>query len=189
MEFAKVGGTLKNKQSQFSWEIGARWNNCVSLIPFRTSKCRTPTFSWKWCGWPTEKNLQVSLSNISNVKSDMSNYIKTLMQACQNIFWEGLFVAMKSHLCLLHVLSIKVQDGTWTFEHEFLKKLLMGNVYLKDIPLAGHLYRVSMQKVPQILSQKTGKISKSHVFPIKKRQKQHTLKRKILICHLGVVLS
>ncbi len=26
--------------------------------------------------------------------------------------------------------SIKVQDGTWTFEHEFLKKLLMCNVYL-----------------------------------------------------------
>ncbi len=26
-------------------------------------------------------------------------------------------------------MDFKVQDGTWTFEHEFLKKLLMGNVY------------------------------------------------------------
>ena len=43
--------------------------------------------------------------------------------------------------------DLKVQDGTWTFEHEFLKKLLMSNVYLKDIPLAGHLYRVTIWKV------------------------------------------
>ncbi len=65
----------------------------------------------------------------------------------------------------------------------------MSNVYLKDMSLAGHLYRVTTQKVPQIVRQKTGKISKNHVFPIKKRQKQHTLKRKILIWHLEVVLS
>ena len=60
----------------------------------------------------------------------------------------------------------------------------MSNVYLKDITLTGHLYRVTIQKVPQILSKKTGKISKSRVFPIKKQQKQHTLKRKILVCHI-----
>ncbi len=43
------------------------------------------------------------------------------------------------------------------------------------MPLAGHLNRVTMQKVPQILRQKPGKISKNDVFPIEKRQKQHTL--------------
>ncbi len=58
-----------------------------------------------------------------------------------------------------------------------------------EMPLAGHLYKVTMQKVPQILKQKPGKISKKYVFPIKKRQKQHTLKRKILIYHLEVILS
>ncbi len=62
--------------------------------------------------------------------------------------------------------QVKVEDGTWTFEHEFLKKLLISNVYLKEMPLAGHLYRVTMQKVPQILRQKPGKISKNYVFPI-----------------------
>ena len=40
----------------------------------------------------------------------------------------------------------------------------MSNVDLKDIRLAGHSYRVTMQKVPQILSQTTGNILKSHVF-------------------------
>ncbi len=34
----------------------------------------------------------------------------------------------------------------------------MSNVYLKDMALEGHLYRVKMQKVPQILRQKTWKI-------------------------------
>ena len=56
--------------------------------------------------------------------------------------------------------NVKVQDGTWTFEHKFLKKLLMSNVYLKDMPLAGHLYRVTMQKVPRIPRQNT---KKNHV--------------------------
>ena len=60
--------------------------------------------------------------------------------------------------------NVKVQDGMWTFEHDSLKKLLMSNVYPKNIPLAGHLYRLTMQKVPQILSKK---ISKSHLFPSK----------------------
>ena len=62
-----------------------------------------------------------------------------------------------------------MQDGTWTFEHEFFKKLLMGNVHQKDIPLAGHLYKVTMKKVPLILRHKIGKNqNKNHVFPIKK---------------------
>ncbi len=65
----------------------------------------------------------------------------------------------------------------------------MSNVYLNDVPLAGHLYRVTMQKVPQILGQKQEKSQKNHAFPIKKRQKQHAMKRKILICHPEVVLS
>ena len=43
----------------------------------------------------------------------------------------------------------------------------MSNVYVKDMPLAGHLYRVTMQKLPQILGQKTEKITKNHVFLIK----------------------
>ncbi len=57
------------------------------------------------------------------------------------------------------------------------------------MPLAGHLYRVTVQKVPQILRQKPGKISKNYVFPLRKQQKQHTLNRKILICYIEVVLS
>ena len=52
----------------------------------------------------------------------------------------------------------KVQDGTWTFEHKILKKLLKSNAYLKDMPLAAHLHGVTMQKVPQIPRQKTGEI-------------------------------
>ncbi len=66
---------------------------------------------------------------------------------------------------LVNVLSVipsqtgfKVQDGTWTFEHEFFRKLLTSNVYIKGMPLTGHLDRVTMQKVPQILRQKTQKI-------------------------------
>ncbi len=51
-------------------------------------------------------------------------------------------------------------------------------VYLKEMLLAGHLYRVTMQKVPQILRQKPGKISKNYVFPIKKRQKTAHIKKK-----------
>ncbi len=51
------------------------------------------------------------------------------------------------------------------FEHEFLKKLLMSNVYLKDMPLAGHLYRVTMQKVPEIVrKKKQGKSEKIMFF-------------------------
>ncbi len=30
---------------------------------------------------------------------------------------------------------IKVEDGVWTFEHEFVKKLLISNVYLQEIPI------------------------------------------------------
>ncbi len=55
-------------------------------------------------------------------------------------------------------IPLKVEDGTLTFEHKFLKKLPISNVYLKEMPLAGHLYKVTMQKVPQILRQKPGKI-------------------------------
>ncbi len=57
------------------------------------------------------------------------------------------------------------------------------------MPLAGHLYRVTVQKVPQLLRQKPGQYKQNYVFPIKKRQKQHTLKRKMLICCIEVVLS
>ncbi len=46
-----------------------------------------------------------------------------------------------------------------------------------------------MQNVPQIPRQKTGKYEKNHVFPMKKGQKQHTLQRKILICHFEFVLG
>ncbi len=44
--------------------------------------------------------------------------------------------------------------GRELFSTNFLKKLLTSNVDLKDIPLAGHFYGVTMQKVPQILRQK-----------------------------------
>ncbi len=52
--------------------------------------------------------------------------------------------------------------------------------------LAGHLYRVTMQKVPKILRQKTVKIFSNQKAD---KQKQQTLKRKMLICHLEGVLS
>ncbi len=66
----------------------------------------------------------------------------------------------------------------------------MSNVYLKDMPLAGHLYRVTMQKrAPNSEAKNRENLKKIMCFPIKKRQKQHTLKRKIVICCVEVVLS
>ena len=113
---------------------------------------------------------------------------------CQNIFfchiWGGSYRVLTT-ACSFRKQLFPIWGTGWdvNFWARIFEMLLMSNVYLKDIPLAGHLHRVTMQKVPQILSQKTGKISKGHVFPIKKRQNQHTLKRKIPICHLEVVLT
>ena len=58
----------------------------------------------------------------------------------------------------LYSILFKVEDGAWTFEHKFLKRLLISDVYPKEMPLGGHLYGVTMQKVPQILRQRPGKI-------------------------------
>ncbi len=46
------------------------------------------------------------------------------------------------------------------------------------MPLAGHLYRVTMQKVPQILRQKPGKMSKNYVFSNQKATKTAHIKKK-----------
>ena len=62
----------------------------------------------------------------------------------------------------------------------------MSNVSLKDMPLAGHLYRVNMQKVPQILRQKTGKIYKKSCFSNQKATKTaYTEKKNTDLSHLS----
>ena len=53
----------------------------------------------------------------------------------------------------------------------------MSNVYLKDIPSAGHLYGVTMQKVPQILSQKQEKSQKVMFLPSKSNKTAHIEKK------------
>ena len=54
----------------------------------------------------------------------------------------------------------------------------MSNVYLKDITLAGHLYRVTMQKVPQILRQKNREnLKKSCLSNLKGTKTAHIEKK------------
>ncbi len=56
-------------------------------------------------------------------------------------FWEPLLT------CMVLGQQFKVDDGTWTFEHEFLKKLLISNVYLKEMPLGKHYLWVAFSKI------------------------------------------
>ncbi len=46
------------------------------------------------------------------------------------------------------------------------------------MPLAAHLYRVTMQKEPQILRQKPEKISKNYVFSNQKATKTALIKKR-----------
>ncbi len=54
----------------------------------------------------------------------------------------------------------------------------MSNVYLRGIPLAGHLYRVTMQKVPQIQSKKNRENLKKSCFSHQKATKTAHIEKK-----------
>ncbi len=59
------------------------------------------------------------------------------------------------------------------FAQNSMKMLFISNVHKKGIHLSAYLYRVSIQKVPQIFIQKVVKIKKINMFPIKTQVKQH----------------
>ena len=56
----------------------------------------------------------------------------------------------------------KVGANTWSIMHEFLKLLWIMIIYQKAKACSCRLYRVTMQKVAQILSQNRGKKSKEN---------------------------
>ena len=66
-----------------------------------------------------------------------------------------------------------VEDRTWTFEHEFLKKLLISYVYLKEMPLAGHLCKSTSNS-----EAKTLKNLKKSYFSNQKATKTVHIKKK-----------
>ncbi len=76
----------------------------------------------------------------------LSLFQRLTLQSCTTGAWQ-FFLGASSLFA-----HVKVEDGTWTFEHEFLKKLLISNVYLKEMPLAGHLYRVMTTGYPGSLT-------------------------------------
>ncbi len=53
--------------------------------------------------------------------------------------------------------TMRYRMGLELLSTNFKKKPLFSNVHLRYMPLAGYLYKVTMQKVPQILRQKQGK--------------------------------
>ena len=62
---------------------------------------------------------------------------------------------------------VKVHNRTWMFEQNSMKMILRSNVQQSVMPLECYLYGVSIQKVPQILRRKTGKIPPNPVFLLK----------------------
>ena len=59
---------------------------------------------------------------------------------------------------------IKAHKRTWTIEHNSMKKILTSNVHQRVVPLDCYFYGVSIQKVPRIVRQKTGKIPRNPIF-------------------------
>ena len=85
-------------------------------------------------------------------------YLTTLVELLKFLFVLNLW-----HLFC----PFKVHKRTWTFEQNSMNMILRSNVHQRGMPLQCSLHGVSIQKVSQILRQKTGKIPPNSVFLLK----------------------
>ena len=64
---------------------------------------------------------------------------------------------METQVYLFTREQVKVGANTWSIEHEFFKLFWIVNIHQKAKACSCRLYRVTTQKVTQILSQNRGK--------------------------------